>query len=83
MVGAKRIKAGSIWIMSNTTNKEKAGQTECEAWEAEQEELKRLKKAAATRVAAASFCYLAFFLRGLLGLELGKIGAPLGKYSCS
>jgi len=28
MVGAKPIKAGSIWIMSNTTNKEKAGQTE-------------------------------------------------------
>ena len=56
------------------------GRAEYEQWEREQEELKKNKRAAAM---AARSVYMAFFLRGPLGLELGKIGAPLGKYSCS
>ena len=55
------------------------GQAEYEAWEKEQEELKRQKKAAATKVAAASFCYQAFFLRGPLGFDSGRISQPLAK----
>ena len=59
------------------------GQREYEQWEAEQAALKDKKRAATTKVVAALVRYLAFFLRGPLGLELGKIGAPFGKYSCS
>lgn len=60
------------------------GQAEYEAWEAEQAkqaELNRTKKRAASK--AALSVYLDFFLRGPLGLDVGKIGAPFGKYSCS
>lgn len=58
-----------------------AGQAEYEAWEREQTELKNKKRAALD--GAALVRYTAFFLRGPLGLEVARIGAPLGKYSCS
>ena len=75
------------------------GQREYEQWEAEQQkqtkgaafgassasceqtDLKNKKRAVPNGTALVR--YLAFFLRGPLGLELGKIGAPLGKHSCS
>ena len=41
-----------------------AGQAEYEAWEREQEELKKQKRAATTKVVAALDYYTAFFLRG-------------------
>ena len=47
------------------------------------EERERNKKKRPVPHGAGLVRYLAFFLRGPLGLELGKIGAPLGKYSCS
>ena len=53
-------------------------QADFQRWLAEREQNK--KRAA---VVAALVCYLAFFFRGPLGLELGRMGAPLGKYSCS
>lgn len=53
-------------------------QADFQRWLAEREENK--KRAA---VVAARFVYLAFFFRGPLGLEPGRMGAPFGKYSCS
>ena len=46
-----------------------------------EQQIKQNKKRAASK--AALVVYMDFFLRGPLGLELGKIGAPFGKYSCS
>ena len=53
-------------------------QADFQRWLAEREQNK--KRAA---VVAARSVYLALFFRGPLGLELGRMGAPLGKYSCS
>ena len=53
-------------------------QADFQRWLAEREQDK--KRAA---FVAARSVYLAFFFRGPLGLELGRMGAPLGKYSCS
>ena len=56
-------------------------QAEFALWLAERAELNTTKKRAA--VVAALSVYVVFFLRGPLGLESGRMGAPLGKYSCS
>ena len=56
-------------------------QAEFARWQAQRAELNTKKKRAA--VVAALSVYVVFFLRGPLGLESGRIGAPLGKYSCS
>lgn len=53
-------------------------QADFQRWLAEREQNK--KRAA---VVAARSVYLAFFFRGPLGLEPGRMGAPFGKYSCS
>ena len=53
-------------------------QADFQRWLAEREQNK--KRAA---VVAARSVYLAFFFRAPLGLEPGRMGAPLGKYSCS
>ena len=56
------------------------GQKEYEEWEAEQArqaELNRTKKRAANT--AALSVYLAFFLRGPLGFDSGRISQPLAK----
>ena len=55
-------------------------QAEFALWMAEREQNKTKKRAA---VLAALSVYVVFFLRGPLGLESGRMGAPLGKYSCS
>ena len=56
-------------------------QEEFARWQAQRAEQNTKKKRAAA-VAALSV-YVVFFLRGPLGLESGRMGAPLGKYSCS
>lgn len=56
------------------------GQREYAAWEAEQAELNKKKRAASK---AALVCYTGFFFLGPRGLEVGSIGAPFGKYVCS
>ena len=56
-------------------------QAEFARWQAQRAELNTKKKRAATT--AALSVYVVFFLRGPLGLESGRMGAPLGKYSCS
>ena len=56
-------------------------QEEFARWQAQRAELNTKKKRAATT--AALSVYVVFFLRGPLGLESGRMGAPLGKYSCS
>ena len=55
-------------------------QAEFALWLAERE-LNKTKKRAA--VVAALSVYVAFFLRGPLGLDSGRMGTPLGKYACS
>ena len=55
-------------------------QAEFALWMAEREQNKTKKRAA---VLAALSVDVVFFLRGPLGLESGRMGAPLGTYSCS
>ena len=55
-------------------------QADFQRWLVERENNKTKKRAA---VVAALSVYVVFFLRGPLGLESGRMGAPLGKYSCS
>ena len=57
-------------------------QADFQRWLAEREQNKK-KRPAATTVVAGLVHFLAFFFRGPLGLEPGRMGAPLGKYSCS
>ena len=52
-------------------------QAEFARWQAQRAELNTKKKRAA--VVAAFSVYVVFFLRGPLGLESGRMGAPLGK----
>ena len=56
-------------------------QADFQRWLAEREQNKKQKRAVPH--GAALVCYLAFFFRGPLGLEPGRMGAPLVKYSCS
>ena len=56
-------------------------QAEFARWQAQRAELNTKKKRAA--VVAALSVYVVFFLRGPLGLESGRMGAPLGKQICS
>ena len=55
-------------------------QAEFALWMAEREQNKTKKRAART---AALSVYVCFFFLGPRGLESGRMGAPLGKYSCS
>ena len=52
-------------------------QAEFALWMAERENKKGAAKTAALSV------YIAFFLRGPLGLDSGRIGKPFAKYFCS